>query len=129
MKISPIIYAKTLVGSAGANNTQIARRFWLNLQKNKQYKDLAKILDLMDSEAALIENKKLVKIYSKNTLDQIDLNMVQEKLEKKLNSKIILTNIAGKNITGAIAQVDDKIIDLSLENKVKQLKKLITKSR
>jgi F0F1-type ATP synthase delta subunit len=55
--------------------------------------------------------------------------MVQEKLEKKLNSKIILTNIAGKNITGAIAQVDDKIIDLSFVNKVKQLKKLITKSR
>lgn len=127
MKISPKIYAKTLVETeSNSDLKKISRNFWHILQKNKQYKDLPKILDLIDSEAAQKENKKLVKIYSKNALSQTDLDSVREKLEKKLNSVIILKNICGKNITGIIAKMDDQYIDLTLEDKVKRIKKVIS---
>lgn len=125
MKIKPLIYAKTLVESAGANNQQIAKRFWYALQKNKQYKDLPKILDLFDQEAAIKENKKLVLIYSKNSLDTSSLLEIERKFQNKLNFPIILKNIIGKNITGLIARTDDQYIDLTLENKVKRLSRIL----
>lgn len=161
MKISPKIYARALVESAGHDNANIAARFWATLQKNKQYKDLPKIMDLMDKEAAEQENKKLVKIYSKEKLDEKTINDIKNKLsaryvvpefpldvipdrlaagsgiqEKVIDSKsgsqpvwndnnIILKNVTGKNITGVIAEMDDKYIDLTVENKIKRLKKVI----
>ena len=140
MKILPKIYAKTLIDTANANNVKkIAANFWYKLQKNKQYKDLPKVLEMIDEEAAEAENKILVKIYSKNALSVTETETISKNLEKKFNKVIIsekqvpsvsrkqtsfiLQNHIGKDITGTVVKVGDKIIDMSLENKINKLKK------
>jgi F0F1-type ATP synthase delta subunit len=126
MKISPKIYAKSLIESAQDNNLKnIATKFWYILQKNKQYKDLTKVMDAIDEQAAEKENKVLVKIYAKESPSEAELQILTEKIEKKLGKKII-TKILSSNITGYLIKADDKIIDLSLENKVNRLKKILT---
>lgn len=126
MKIKSAVYAKTLIESAESDNLkQVAAGFWKTLQKNKQYKDLPKILDSIDQEAAKNENKILAKIYSKNEIDSQDKLILSEKLEKKLKQQVILKNIVNKNITGIVVKVDDKIIDLSVEGKLDRLKQIL----
>ncbi len=125
MKISPNNFANALIDSAEPDNLKIiARNFWYKLQKNKQYKDFAKVLDAIDLESAKIQNKILAKIYSKNELTDQDKQTINEKLEKKFQKAIVLKNIIGKNITGIIIKIDDKIIDLSLEGKLDKIKRL-----
>jgi F0F1-type ATP synthase delta subunit len=126
MKISPKIYAKSLIESAQDNNLKnIATKFWYILQKNKQYKDLTKVMDAIDEQAAEKENKVLVKIYAKDKPSETELQILIEKIEKKLGKKIV-TKVLPSNITGYLIKADDKIIDLSLENKVNRLKKILT---
>lgn len=128
MKISPKIYAKALVESAGRDNKNIAARFWASLQKNKQYKDLPKILDLMDEVAAERDGKILAKIYGKNELSEPEKKTISEKLEIKFEKQVIL-KFYPANVTGIVIKVDDTIVDLSVENKINRLKKvLISKS-
>jgi len=150
MKIKPQIYAKTLVELApGGDLKKIARSFWVNLQKNKQSKDLKKIVELIDEESAVYEHKILARVYSKNALSQSDLELIKEKIAKRIlepsgnstsgiqnldsrsgshpvgNDRVVLKNEIGKNITGFVVKVQDKILDLSLENKVNKLKKAL----
>jgi len=129
MKLSAKIYAQTLIQSATEDNLKkLAKSFWYKLQKNKQYKDMGKVLEAIDEESARAENKILAKIYSKNEISDTDKITISEKLKKKFEKEIILQNIIGKNITGIIVKVEDKIIDLSLEGKINRLRKIITKS-
>lgn len=137
MKILPKIYAETLISTANANNVKkIAANFWYKLQKNKQYKDLPKVLEMIDEEAAKAENKILVKIYSKNALSVTKtetmasrgnsvLGIITKNLEKRFGKEVIIKNITGKNITGLVVKVGDKIIDMSLENKIDKLRKIL----
>jgi F0F1-type ATP synthase delta subunit len=126
MKISPKNYANALIGSAKSDNLRtIARNFWYKLQKNKQYKDMGKVLEAIDEESAKLDNKILAKIYSKNEISESEKITISAKLTKKFEKEIILQNIIGKNITGIIVKVEDKIIDLTLENKVNRLRKII----
>lgn len=130
MKLSPSIYAKTLIGSAKTDNLKtIARKFWYKLQKNKQYKDLPKILDQIDFENAKAENKILAKIYSKIELSETEKQTISDNLKKKFQKEIILKNISNKNITGVIVKVDDRIIDMSLEGKLEKLKRKLVEEK
>ena len=140
MKISPKIYAKSLVDSSEGNDLKnIASKFWHILQKNKQYRDFGKVLNEIDAVAAENENKILVKIYAKNEPNETEL----AELKKKINQRIILSaneesrsfadaqddrvilKYFPSNITGIIIKADDKIIDLSLENKINRLGKIL----
>jgi len=85
MKIKPQIYAQTLVDSASSENLkQISRNFWHILQKNKQYRDLNKVLDAVDIEATRRDGKILAKIYAKNELTEYEQQTIMEKLQKKV---------------------------------------------
>jgi len=124
MKIKPQIYAQTLIQSAQNDNLKkIARNFWYKLQKNKQYKDLPKILDMIDLESAKSQNKILAKVYSENELTISETQTIQTNLEKKLQKAVIIKNIIKKNVTGFIIKIDNKIFDLSLEGRLDKLKK------
>ncbi|MEI6039919.1 MAG: F0F1 ATP synthase subunit delta [Candidatus Berkelbacteria bacterium] len=126
MKISAKIYAQTLIQSATEDNLKkLAKSFWYKLQKNKQYKDMSKVLEAIDEESARLDNKILAKIYSKNEISQTEKQAINEKLKNKFKKEIILQNIIGKNITGIIVKVEDKIIDLSLEGKLDKLKRVL----
>lgn len=127
MKIPAKIYAQTLIQSATEDNLKkLAKSFWYKLQKNKQYKDMGKVLEAIDEESAKIDNKILAKIYSKNEISKTEKETISEKLKKKFEKEIILQNIIGKNITGIIVKVEDKIIDLSLEGKLDKLKRVLS---
>lgn len=126
MKIQAKIYAQSLLETKPeANLKKISQNFWKLLQKNKQYSDLEKILEALDQESAKAEQKILAKIYSKNLLDAQELAEVQKKLEKKFEKQIIIKNIINKNLTGIIVKTEDQIIDLTVENKIIRLKKVI----
>jgi len=154
MKIPPSIYAKSLIELTESGEKNIAGRFWHLLQKNKQYKDLTKILDVLDEEYAKKNNQVLVKVYSDEKLDENVLQDIKSRLSshpgqalhqygtsRKLVSgsqlgrempkqvrhdDIIIKNFIKPDITGIIVQVDDKIIDLTAEDKIKRLKKIIS---
>lgn len=127
MKVKPQIYAQTLIESAKSDNLKVlARKFWKVLQKNKQYRDLGQVIDALDVEQARIDNKILTKVYSKNALTEPESQTITEKLEKKFKKAIILKNIVGKNITGVIVEVEGKVMDLSVEDKINRLKKVIS---
>lgn len=130
MKIKPEQYAKLLAESAKSGKAKdIAKNFWLLLQKNKQYKDLPKILELLDVESAAADHKVLVKISSGKTLTEAELKTLSEKIEKKINKKTLIQFTEKPNITGIIAKFDGKIIDLSVEEKVEKLKKSLRESK
>lgn len=124
MKIKPKIYAEMLLQSIKENNLKnIARNLWYMLQKNKQYKDLPKILDILETESAKAEGKILAKVYSEENLTSEIEKEIIIKLNGKLGKDIVIKNILKKNTTGVIVKVEDKIIDLSLEDKISRLKK------
>jgi F0F1-type ATP synthase delta subunit len=130
MKIKPEQYAKRLAESAkSSNEEEIAKKFWLLLQKNKQYKDLPKILELLDIESAKAEDKVLVRIYSSQSLSKEDLKTLSDKIEKMIEKKPLIQFSCKPNITGIVAKYDGKIIDLSVEEKVSKLRRLLRENK
>jgi F0F1-type ATP synthase delta subunit len=107
----------------------IAKNFWHMLQKNKQYKDLGKILEQLEIESARAEGKTIVKIYSENDLGETELKEIEEKLKSKFpNSSFLIHNSTKSNTTGIIIKVEDKIIDLSAEGKIIKLREKLNKN-
>ena len=166
MKIKPTIYAQSLIASVsnGVISTSrplssvistsrsdekshdrkpdivtIAKNFWHLLQKNKQYKDLGKILEELEIEAARAEGKVIAKVYSGVALSESELAEINDKLIKKYpdsrraepnplgGARFQIQNSVKSATTGVIVKVGDKIIDLSVENKINRLKNIISK--
>lgn len=128
MKIKPKIYAEMLIKSIKDGNVKdIAKKFWYMLQKNKQYKDLPNILDILEIESAKAEGKVLAKVYSEQTLAKELEKEIVNKLKAKFNQDILIKNILKANVTGIIVKVEEQIIDLSLESKISNLKKVLNK--
>jgi len=126
MKVKPIVYVKLMIDQLDAQKDikNIARDFWYMLNKNKQYRQLAQILNIFEEETAKKESKEIVIIYTKNDIGQNELFQIKEKLEKRLNKQLIL-QLHKKNIEGIQIKTKDKIIDLSLTNKLNNFKKIL----
>jgi len=127
MKIKPKIYAELLLESIKekADKKKVAANLWHMLQKNKQYRDLPKILDILEIESAKAEGKILAKVYSEKILTADEEKEIIGQLKHKFNKDIVIKNILKTSTTGVIIKVEDMIIDLSLENKISRLKKKI----
>lgn len=143
MKVKPQQYAQMLIEALTekTDKKKIAERFWHLLQKNKQYKDLPKILELIDIEYAKQNGLKIAKVYSQTALGEEEIKEIELKLNKKYssnvseksgefspatagsNNKFIIKNFVENNYAGIIVKVDDKIIDLSILGKINNLKK------
>ena len=125
-KIKPEIYAKSLIESAKPDNLKVvAKNLWHLLQKNKQYKDLSCIVESLDTEYAKSQKMILAKVYSEKALTEVELTSIKQKLTKKINKDIIIKNILKQNLVGFVVKVDDNVIDLSINGKVEDLKKLL----
>jgi len=84
MKIKAKIYAKTLIDSLSSDNLEIiSQNFWKNLQKNKQYREMPKILKALDEEFAQKNNFLLAYIYSAEKLEQTQISEIENKLKSK----------------------------------------------
>lgn len=123
MKYKPKDYAKSLLETE-TNHESIAR-FWYTLQKNRQYRDLVKILDGLDTEFARKNNLIFAKIFSSSTLDTDKVREISNKLNIIYKKDIILKQIIKQDVTGIIVRVEDEVIDNSAETKIHRLKKTL----
>ncbi|MCX6808906.1 MAG: F0F1 ATP synthase subunit delta [Candidatus Berkelbacteria bacterium] len=133
MKIKPLQYAQILStvilsDSEGSHHLkEIAKKFWHLLQKNKQYKDLSKILEELEIESAKKNGKIIAKVYSEKPLTASEIDEIKNKLTKKpLNTEYLIHNTVKMDTTGIIVKVEDKIIDLTAEDKINQLKQKLS---
>lgn len=127
MKLSPKTYAQTLIESTNPDNIKsVASNFWRVLQKNKQYKDFTKIVESLNIEDAKKQDKILVDIYSENELNINEILEITNTLEKKFKKSIILQKNIKKNLHGGVLiKTEDEVFDLSINNKIEQLKRII----
>jgi len=127
MKHEPQTYAEALVEGLDSKTDlkKAARSFWYSLQKNNQYRDLIKILSEIDLAEAKKEGKKLVKVYSEKKLSNKEIADISSKVSKKINAKIVVSNIIKDNWSGIVVEVDDKVIDLSTRGKIEKLSKIL----
>lgn len=127
-KIKPKIYADLLLEAIKekADNKKVAANFWQILQKNKQYKDMSKILDLLDQEYAKQNGMVLAKVFSETKLDEATVTEIKNKIEKKFDQKVSIRNIVKENWGGVTVEVDDRIVDLSILGKINNLKRKLS---
>lgn len=127
MKYTNELYAQALAQSVdGADNhKQIAKDFWYVLQKNKQYRNLRKILDNLEDISATQEGKKLVKVFSGETLDDTMRQRIIDSMKKKTDKPLKIVEIVDKNVFGIILKYDDKILDLSISGKINRFKQTL----
>jgi F0F1-type ATP synthase delta subunit len=125
MKIKPTTYAELLIESIddNANPKDLAAKLWHLPQKNKQYKDLPRVLVELEKVYAKKNGFKIAYVESDGELPNSDLVQIQAKLEKILNSRTLIKPIVKKGVTGLIAKTEDQVIDLSAENKIGKLRK------
>lgn len=113
--------------SGGIDLKKIAASFWYLLQKNKQYRDLPKILELLDKEYAKSQGKVIAKVYSEEKLTKEQEKEIAGKLKPKLHdSSFIIHNSIKTTGGGVIVKIEDKIIDLSTIGKSNRLKRQLT---
>ena len=91
MKIKAEIYAQTLIATAKpANLKVIAKNIWHKLQKNKQYKDLPRIIEALDAEYAKANDLNLAKVYSENPLSDSEIKEISHQIQtRNYNQKYI----------------------------------------
>jgi len=126
MKIKPQIYAQALIESANKNNLkEIAALIWRKIQKNNQSKEIPQIIEALDTQYAKANNLILAKIYSGTELSPVELEELEKKLIKRYGKKVLIKTIIKGNLIGYTIKVNDRIIDLSVNNKINRLKKII----
>ncbi len=127
MKYTNQLYAQALAQSLNDahDNKQIAKDFWYVLQKNKQYRNLRKILDNLDEIGASSEGKTLVKVYSGKELDDSTRQEIMNVMKKKITGSLKIVEIVDKNILGIILKYNDKILDLSISGKINRFKQTL----
>jgi F-type H+-transporting ATPase subunit delta len=124
MKISPKNYAVALVESLNtASPKEVAKQFRRLLQKNGQYKDLGRVISMLDQVSADQQGLVLAKVYSEKGLDQNETKEVQLKIEKRLGKKILIKNIIKPNmLSGILVKAGDKEFDITVEGNISKLK-------
>lgn len=97
--------------------------FLFVLDKNKDLNQLEKIYQKFN-QLYLDQNNLLeVEITSFDNLDDEQVKNIKNDLEKKFCKKILISNSIDKNLLGGLViKAKDYIIDLSLKNKLEQLK-------
>jgi len=144
MKIKPTTYTQLLISSLQdkPDFKNLARRFWYMLQKNKQYRDLPKILDELEKVYAEKEGFVIAYVESGEELSEKELEEIKEKLssyrhpehvsgsqempKQVRHDNIIIKSKINPSITGIIAKVEGKVIDLTVEDKIIRLRKQLS---
>ena len=92
MRISPKNYAAGLIESLDgkADTKVLAKKFWQILQKNKQYKDLPKILAELDVEYAKRNNLVLAHVYSVKELKEQEIEDISKKIKEKYRKEVLI---------------------------------------
>ncbi len=128
-KLSPTIYAQALIESKKSGK-KVAESFWKLLQKNKQYRELNKVLTQLDVEYAKANNTIIAEVTSAKELSKEELKEIENRIIKLCHSsagwnpgsKILIHNSVKLDITGIVVKANGQIFDLSIESKISKLK-------
>jgi len=106
-----------------SNVAVVSRQLWWQLQKQKKFGQLDKVIELIEQKQAEKHNCVSVIINSVIELNDADKEKLGKKLEKKLGQKIIARyRIDPKVLGGMKIQIGDTIFDLTLKDKIEQIK-------
>ena len=130
MKISISQYAKFLLEISQIKNKDVQKQLILALanfiKKNKHFKKSNKIIEKYNSLKKEAGGVVDVLVESFNDLDKKNLNIISEKIAKKMNSdpkKIKVSNQINKDILGGlIIKIGNEILDGSLKAKLERIK-------
>lgn len=118
---------RTIQLSDEASSKEVARWLWLEINKNKDYKNLDQILKEIETKAADRQGKKLVYLRSHDQPPKPVIETIKNKLEKRFNSEVILKHVPDKKIIGGFKiEVDGQIEDFSLNNSLDRLKRALS---
>ena len=124
MKYSTKTYAQMLIAKMGGDKRSLARKFWFALQRNNQYRDMAKVLAELDREYARQNGAVYTEIVSENKLSNSEIEEIENKLAKILTKKIISKNITKPDFgPGIIVKTDEIEMDFSVMGKIEKLKR------
>lgn len=102
---------------------QIAYNFLLTLINQNRFEIFEEILYCYKELINEKDNKKKVELVFAFEINQDLKNRIQEKLEQKLNKKLIVESKIDKEIIGGfVVKFDDRIIDFSLKKEFEDLK-------
>lgn len=94
---------------------------------NNRIEFIFKIIDEYKNLYYKKNNIKLIKITSAVDLSELEKRDVISRCEKLFNNKIVASFIVDKTIIGGvIIEADDKLYDMSVSNKLSEIKKLIS---
>lgn len=127
MKISPKIYAQGLYSAYDKNpSRETIVNFLKFLKRKNDIKLLGKILKNLPAVDEEKNKFKTIKIKSTAEIGQDFQSQISRNLEKRLGRKVRLEIVIDKNILGGIIiQIDDRVFDGSLRNKIDKLRKKI----
>jgi len=129
MKLSDKDYAKIIVQAMqeGRNPKQIAPILWYELSQKHKLKNLNQIIDLAHEIVAEKENRITAVLYSTDRLNEDQKNQILFFLKNKFKKQITIKEELDSTIgAGVVIIANGYIYNLSLKNKIQQLKKVIS---
>lgn len=110
---------------SGKINENILKFFTIIIKKSR-FNEFENIINAYFDELDLINNIKSVEITSAIELDEDEKSVITEKLQNKLHKNIKpLWRISDTVVAGLVIKIDDDVIDLSVNTKLKSLSKNI----
>ncbi len=105
------------------NIEQLAKSLWFELQKQKKISRLEEMISLIREIRAKSNKEIIVLITSAHELTGSEKQILEEKLIKKLDSKILPRYEVDKKLLGGLKiKLGDGILDLSWRGKLEKIK-------
>ena len=105
------------------NVESLAKSLWFELQRQKKLSNLDQLIAEVRRRKAREENRIIVEIFSSVELEEVEKNDINEKLEKKLDSKIMPRYKIDSSLLGGLKiKINDDVLDLSWRGKLEKIK-------
>ncbi|MFH1855188.1 MAG: F0F1 ATP synthase subunit delta [bacterium] len=107
------------------NLSRLAKTLWLELQKQKKFSQLDRLLRLIDEEKAKRDGKIIVKVTSAQKLDEQMKLDIKKKIESKTGLKTEASFLEDQSILGGLKiKIQDEVLDLSWRGKLEKIKQM-----
>ncbi|MBH43905.1 MAG: hypothetical protein CMD88_00395 [Gammaproteobacteria bacterium] len=101
--------------------------FLHNLFNNKRIFFLKEIFELYDKISSEFQNISVAEIETSYQLSSNQKSLIKDFLAKRFDNEIIIQESINRNLLGGIKiKIDDEVIDLSIKNRLEQMKQELT---
>ena len=124
MKISAKKYAEALLDATEKENlSEVAKKLWYKLQKDKNYKELPKILENLKVVYAEKKDMILAKVSSPAPLKDEEIQSIDKIIKDTFKKDAYIDNIIDSTLEfGYRIEAKDKVFDNTFKNKISKLK-------